>query len=331
MRKLRKFVVQNEFEDYLPKVSDFRIVEETILPLGKNDFLVKTEYISVDPYMRSFATDRAVPYDQFGFQVGKVIESKNSEYPVGIYVVSHSGWCDYAVLNGAPDDVFEMKPYQPEVGSLPVSLSLGALGMPGMTAYLGLSEVCRPNKGDVVCVTGAAGAVGSLVGQIARLKGCTVIGIAGSDRKVQVLKQELGFHHALNYRAENNIEASLKSIAPTGIDCYFDNVGGRLSSDVMKAMKMQGRVAVCGAISTYGGQSPSVKRTSLPMSLNIEAFSFTQWERAVQRRAVVQIKEWVAHGTVKAYETITSGFEQLPDAFIGMLTGQNIGKAIVKV
>nr|QLI62147.1 alcohol dehydrogenase 6 [Streltzoviella insularis] len=329
MRKLRKYTVRNAFKGFLPKRSDFETVEEQIPTLQNGEFLIKTEYISVDPYMRSFANGRRTPYDQFGFQVGKVIESKNSEYPTGVYVVSHSGWRDFAVLNGEPDDMFNMKPYQPPIGDLPISISLGALGMPGMTAYLGLLEICKPKRNNIICVTSAAGAVGLLVGQIARLKGCTVIGFTGSDEKVHILKQEYGFHHVFNYKSTTNIRDTLKLIAPSGINCFFDNVGGELSAAIMDCMQENGQVAICGSISNYGDSSSH--HIKQKYHYKIEAFSFTQWEWSEQSHALTQLKIWIDKGDIKVKETVTDGFEKLPHAFVGMLKGENVGKAVVKI
>ncbi|KAJ0173843.1 hypothetical protein K1T71_010992 [Dendrolimus kikuchii] len=330
MQKLRKYIVKNEFQAYLPQRSDFEIVREVILPIRNGEFLVKTEYVSVDPYMRSFATDLSVPYDQFGFQVGKVIDSKNPDYPKDSYVVSHSGWRDYVVLDGQPDEIFNIVPYKPQIESLPISLAIGALGMPGITAYLGLLEICAPRTGEVVCITSAAGAVGSLVGQIAKLKGCVVIGFTGSDEKVDVLKRDLGFHYAFNYKTETDVKETLRSVVK-GIDCYFDNVGGDLASAIMECMNEQGRVAVCGAISTYGERTSRHKKLKMPVSVKIEAFSFTQWEWPKQCEALNNLKEWVKKGTIKAKETIANGFEELPDTFVAMLKGESIGKALVKI
>ncbi|XP_063831144.1 prostaglandin reductase 1-like [Ostrinia nubilalis] len=331
MRKVRKYVVKAAFKDFLPQKSDFEIIEESIMPLSSQEFLVKAEYISVDPYMRSFAEDIEVPYDQFGFQVGKVIESKNPEFPVNCHVVSHSGWQDHVVLDGSSDDMFGIKPYIPDIGNMPLSLSIGALGMPGITAYLGLLEICKPKQGEIVCVTSAAGAVGSLVGQVAKLMGCTIIGFAGSDKKVQVLKQEFGFHHAINYKTTANVKDTLSKIAPHGIDCYFDNVGGELAEIIMENMKEHGRVAVCGAISTYGMGVPRRKKPNTRVSVNVESFSFTQWDWPRQREALNQLKDWIQKGTIKAKETVTNGFEELPATFVAMLKGESIGKAVVKI
>lgn len=328
--RLLKYIVRTPFKEYLPEPGDFEIVHENIPNIKNGEFIVKAQYISTDPYLRSFANTRIAPYEQFGFQVGKVIDSKNPEYPTNMNVVSHSGWRDYAVLNGEPDDIFGIKPYDPQIGDLPLSLAVGALGMPGMTAYLGLLEVCKPKKGEVVCVTSAAGAVGSLVGQIAKIKGCTVIGFAGTDAKVHMLREELGFDHAFNYKTVTDIKGAIHSVVK-GIDCFFDNVGGELSLNIMECMNKHGRIAVCGSISTYGGQQLVNKIPQMPSSVKVKSFSFTQWDWEQQNAAIHQLKEWVERGTIKVKESVANGFEELPDTFIAMLKGDKIGKAVVRV
>lgn len=326
-----KYVVKKPFKGFLPEVGDFELWNEQYPPILKNgQFLVKAEYISTDPYLRSFANKRIAPYEQFGFQVGKVIESKNPEYPVSMNVVSHSGWRDYVVLNGERDHTFGIKPYDPQVGDLPLSMAVGALGMPGMTAYFGLLEICKPKSGEVVCVTSAAGAVGSIVGQIAKLKGCFVIGFAGSDEKVRILTEELGFDHVFNYKTVKDVKAAIFSVS-NGIDCFFDNVGGDLSRAILECMKPNGRVAVCGSISSYGNP----KHMNTPPIVNplvqIKPFSFTQWDWKAQKAAMLQLREWIEAGTIRVKESVTNGFEELPGTFIAMLRGDMIGKVVVKV
>ncbi|XP_035449846.2 prostaglandin reductase 1-like [Spodoptera frugiperda] len=327
--KITKYVVKKPFKDFLPEPEDFGTKHENFDKLKNDQFLVKAEYISTDPYLRSFANKRAVPYDQFGFQVGNVVESLNPEYPVKMTVVSHSGWRDYAVLNGQPDDMFGIKPYDPQIGKLPLSLALGALGMPGITAYLGFLEICKPRTGDVVCVSSAAGTVGSLVGQIAKMKGCVVIGFAGSPEKVQYLRDELGFNYAYDYKAVKDVKATILSVC-NGIDCYFDNVGGELSAGIVQCMKRVGRIAVCGSISTYGSVVDQ-KMPIIPHNVKVQSFSFTQWDWEQQMAAIQQLKAWMQIGSIKAKETVVQGFDQLPTALIGLLRGDNIGKVVVKV
>lgn len=324
-----KYNVIHQFENFLPTLNDFEITHENVLPLSPGEFMVKAEYISVDPYLRSFAHRRRVPYEQFSFQVGKIVESKNPEYPENTYVVSHSGWREYTVLDGSPDDIFGIKPYPPQIKDMPLSLAVGALGMPGMTAYLGMLEICKPKKGEVVCVTSAAGAVGSLAGQIAKLKGCTVIGFAGSDEKVKMLLEEFAFDHAFNYKTVKDVPVAIHSVVE-GIDCFFDNVGGELAVNILKCMNKEGRVAECGSISTYG-RSTRYKKPALPGSVRVTSFSFAQWSWAEQNAAIHQLAQWIQKGTIKVKETVTNGFEVLPDTFIAMLKGDNVGKSVVKV
>lgn len=183
--------------------------------------------------------------------VCRVTESKNANYPVGAYVCGSFGWRTHTVFNPKDDNNLVMRPYVlPSFGDLPLSLGLGHLGMPGNTAYFGLLEICQPKAGEIVVVSGAAGAVGTIVGQIAKIKGCKVIGIAGSDDKCKWLTKEMGFDHAINYKTDNVSEV-LKKYAPDGVDCYFDNVGGGLSSIVIHQMRDFGRISVCGSISSY--------------------------------------------------------------------------------
>lgn len=180
-----------------------------------------------------------------------MIESKNTDYPVGAYVCGSFGWRTHTVFNPNNASDLAMRPYVlPPFGDLPLSLGLGHLGMPGNTAYFGFLEICKPKEGEIVVVSGAAGAVGSIVGQIAKIKGCKVIGIAGSDDKCAWLTKEMGFDHAINYKTEAVAEV-LKKYAPDGIDCYFDNVGGGLSSIIINGMREFGRISVCGSISSY--------------------------------------------------------------------------------
>ncbi|XP_049704720.2 prostaglandin reductase 1-like [Helicoverpa armigera] len=327
--KINKYVVKNQFENFLPHPGDFEVRHENFTKLKDGQFLVKTEFISTDPYLRSFANRWMAPYDQFGFQVGKVLESKNPEYPVNMNVVSHSGWRDYVVLTGEPDDIFGIKPYDPQIGDLPLSLALGTLGMPGMTAYLGLLEICKPRPGDVVCVSSAAGAVGMVAGQIAKLKGCIVIGFAGSHEKVKYLTQDLGFDHAFNYKEVKDVKGVIQAVA-AGVDCYFDNVGGDLTEGVLQCMRRNGRVAVCGSISTYGNPTQQ-KVPAIPPTVKVQSFSFTQWSWPEQKAAIQQLKDWVDIGSIKVKETVVNGFGELPHAFIGMLRGDSMGKVVVKV
>lgn len=266
-----------------------------------------------------------------------MIESKNANFPVGAYVCGSFGWRTHTVFNlNAADKSFSMNPYVlPSFGDLPLSLGLGHLGMPGNTAYFGFLEICKPKAGEVVVVSGAAGAVGSLVGQLAKIKGCKVIGIAGSDEKCAWLTNEMGFDHAINYKTEA-VADILKKYAPDGIDCYFDNVGGGISSIVINQMREFGRISVCGSISSYNlpvtewPKVPIMQPSFVFKQLKMEGFIVSRWI-GNWFDGISQLKQWTDEGKLKFRETITNGFENMPSALISMLSGQNFGKAIVKV
>nr|XP_049699943.1 prostaglandin reductase 1-like [Helicoverpa armigera] len=334
MVKARKYVVKKIFEG-LPKPEDFEIVEYELPPIKNGEILVKVEWVSVDPYMRAYNIRYPVPYDQFGYQVGVVEESKDPRYPVGTRVVSHKGWCDYVIIDTSDPDPVAGELYKlPDLKGYSDSFGIGAVGMPGATAYFGFLELCQPKAGETVVVTGAAGAVGSLVGQIAKIKGCKVIGFAGSDDKVKWL-EEIGFDKAINYK-NADAAAALKEAAPNGIDCFFDNVGGELSSDIMYQMNEFGRVAICGCISAY-----NIDRSKLPKAtivqlailgkqLKVEGFHLWRWKSKIPG-AYEQMIKWIKSGELKPHEQISKGFENIFDAFVGMLNGENFGKAVVKL
>jgi prostaglandin reductase 1 len=218
----------------------------------------------------------------------------------------------------------------PDFGKLSRSLGVGALGMPGNTAYFGLLKICDPKPNETVVVSGAAGAVGSMVGQIAKIKGCKVVGIAGSDDKCAWLK-ELGFDEMINYKTEN-VKEALKKAAPNGVDCYFDNVGGEISSIVTEQMNLFGRISVCGTISNYNSKPIQVSDPQwifVQMQLKQEGFIVYKWEDDWMEGVNANLK-WMQEGRIKVQETVTVGFEKMPHAFIDMLKGGNTGKAVVK-
>lgn len=262
------------------------------------------------------------------------MESKHKKFSKGAFVCGPYGWRTHTIFN--PDEEKEQFPSYvlPEYGKLPLSLGVGHLGMPGNTAYFGFLELCKPEAGEVVVVSGAAGAVGSVVGQIAKLKGCTVIGVAGSDDKCKWLEEELGFDHAINYKTAD-IESELNQAAPDGVDCYFDNVGGEISSIVISKMRVKGRITVCGTISTYN--TPMTEWPKMPMLQPIFNAKQLKMEGFVVRdytdrwfEGLSQLQKWVEDGKIKYHETVTEGFENMPQAFIQMLAGENFGKAVVE-
>ena len=266
------------------------------------------------------------------------MESKDPQYPVGSLIVSHEGWCDKGKINPAkmPGNPLGGPAVRPatDLKGLPLSHLIGCCGMPGNTAYFGFLELCQPKAGETVVVNGAAGAVGSLVGQIAKIRGCKVVGYAGADEKVEWLKRDLGFDHAFNYK-KISAEESLKIGAPDGVDCFFDNVGNADSVAVIGAMNEGGRIACCGAIATYNdGKQPMVPATTWAMvvkQLRMEGFNATKRWADRWEEGILQMAEWVREGKVRAHETVVEGFESIPDAMAGLFTGTNTGKMIVKL
>jgi len=329
----RKWVLKNHF-DGLPKQSDFELVEEELPPLQENQFVFRSHFISVDPYQRPYTARLTPPFTMIGSSVAKIEESKNPKYPVGSDIIIYGGWVETGIASPEVPGALRKPPQiVPKLENISNSHLLGACGMPGNTAYFGLLEICQPKAGETVVVSGAAGAVGSLVGQIAKIKGCKVIGYAGTDEKCAWLKS-LGFDFAFNYK-KCEVADTLKTAAPSGVDCYFDNVGGEMSAAVMSAMNTRGRVSVCGAISHYNDVGGYSKTTDvLPLcvfnELKVEGFLVTRWnERWME--GISDIAGWIGTGKIKAEETIVDGFENTPEAFMGLFTGQNTGKMIVKL
>lgn len=267
----------------------------------------------------------------------RVLESRNPNFPTGAHVCGTFGWRTHTVFNPITykTNVPSVPPYVlPSFGELPLSLGLGLLGLPGNTAYFGFTEICQPKPGEIVVVSGAAGAVGNMVGQIAKIKGCKVIGIAGSDEKCKWLTEEMGFDHAINYKTET-ISEVLKNYAPNGVDCYFDNVGGAISSSVIAQMREFGRISVCGSTSSY--DTPESEWLKVPIlqphfimkRLKMEGFLVYTWaDKWID--GITQMKNWSDEGKLKYRETITNGFENIPQALVDMLHGKNFGKAVVK-
>uniref|UniRef100_A0A1Y1MN81 Prostaglandin reductase 1 n=2 Tax=Photinus pyralis TaxID=7054 RepID=A0A1Y1MN81_PHOPY len=337
MVKAKKFVLVNGFNN-MPKEEDFKLVEEDLLGPQEGEFLAEALYLSVDPYMRAYAHQLKEGKTMIGVQVARILESNNKEFPVGKYVVGNFGWSTHTISNGlrsTTQSEVDHYPYVlPDIGQLPPSLGLGVLGLTGNTAYFGFTEICKPRAGETVVVTTAAGAVGSHVGQIAKIKGCRVIGITGSDEKCLWLKS-IGFDAAINYKNANWINA-LSEATPRGIDCYFDNVGGEISSTIIQRMCTDGRVAVCGSISSYNCDVRQLPKATMIQpwivfhQLEIKGFVSNNWSRRWMEGIKENLK-WVQEGRLRYKETITDGFENMPKAFIGLLKGENIGKAIVKV
>ncbi len=318
-----------------PKESDFKLVASPIPDLQDGQILVRILYMSVDPYMRGRMNDvqsyaPAVKLGQVmvGGAVGSVIQSTNARFQEGDLVEGPFGWQEYAISDGAGVRKID--------GSLaPISTALGILGMPGLTAYFGLLDICNPQPGETVVVSGAAGAVGSLVGQIARIKGCRVVGIAGGDDKVNYLTGELGFDAAFNYKTVDDYYAKLKELCPKGIDAYFDNVGGAITDAAFRLINTKARIAVCGQISQYNVDKPEMGPRILLVSLLVkqaraEGFLVSQFANRFGE-GLKQMAAWLSEGKLKYREDIEEGLENAPRAFIAMLKGRNTGKQLVKV
>merc|ERR1711934_196002 len=285
--------------------------------------------MSVDPYMRPYVSRLTTPFTMIGMGVYKIRESRDTEYPQGGTVVANIGWVKTAIVNSREIKTgLRLMPDQMLAGISPSKL-LGALGMPGNTAYFGLLDICQPKSGETVVVNGAAGAVGSLVGQIAKLKGCHVIGFAGSDKKCDFLTKELGFDKAYNYKT-TKVDDALKESAPKGVDCFFDNVGGVDATVVINNhMNVFGRISGCGAISVYNEKIPpmipSIQGSMVFKQLKMEGFIVSRWANR-WNEGITQMAQWVNEGKIKTQETIVEGFEKMPEAFLGLFTGNNVGK-----
>jgi NADPH:quinone reductase len=318
-----------------PKDSDFKLVESPIPKPGPGQILVHSIYVSVDPYMRgrmndvkSYAPPVQIGGLMGGGAVGRVLESNNESLNKGDIVEGMFGWQEYAVSDGKG-----VRKIDPTLA--PISTALGILGMPGLTAYFGLLEICNPQQGETVVVSGAAGAVGSVVGQIAKIKGCRAIGIAGGDDKVAYLTGELGFDGAFNYKAVDDYGDKLKELCPSGVDVYFDNVGGEITDAVLRLINTKARISVCGQISQYNLEKPQMGPRIVLTSLLVKqarAEGFLVFQFADKYPQVLkQMADWLRAGQLKYSEDIAEGIENTPRAFMAMLNGRNTGKQLVKI
>lgn len=318
----------------LPQLSDFTIVSNDIDTVTTGELLLKTTYVSVDPYLRSRMNDAKSYIPPFELHkpissgiIAEVIDSKNTAFEKGDFVTGMLEWKEFQKSNG--EGLLKV-----DASKAPLSAYLGVLGLTGLTAYLGLTEIGKPKQGETIVVSGAAGAVGSIVGQIAKLYGCKVIGIAGTDDKVTMLKSSLGFDEAINYNTTKNMTAAIKEAAPNGVDIYFDNVGGPISDAVLLNIKPFARFIICGAISVYNN-------TELPKSISVQPFliknsalmqGFIVFNYAEKYpEAIKQISQWLAEGKLSYTETIVEGFDAIPQTFLDLFQGKNKGKMLVKI
>lgn len=317
----------------MPDPSVFSLQEAPIPKPKSGEVLLKSLYVTVDPYMRgrmnpgpSYIEPFKLDEPPTGGVVAKVVESLDPDLKPNDIVVGYLPWSDYNVAKPA-----ELRKLDPALA--PVSTALGVLGMPGLTAYFGMLEIGKPKKGETLVVSGAAGAVGMLVGQIGKIYGCKVVGIAGSEEKIGILKNALRFDEAVNYK-DNDFPAKLREALPNGVDIYFDNVGGEVTDKVLPLINKHARIVVCGQISAYNAEKspvgPRPEWLVLTRSALMQGFIVSDFEKRFPE-GIEQMSKWLKEGKIQYRETIIKGLENTPRALLGLFRGENIGKQIVKV
>tara|TARA_Y100001970_G_scaffold288398_1_gene415588 strand:- start:1009 stop:2043 length:1035 start_codon:yes stop_codon:yes gene_type:complete len=320
-----------------PQKDNFVIKKKSIPSLKNGEVLIKTIYLSLDPYMRgrmnsgkSYANPVETGEVMVGGTVGRVIDSKNSIFNIGDFVFGYGGWQEFWIQNEKG-----LRKLDPK--KAPISTATGILGMPGVTAYTGLLNIGKPKQGETVLVAAASGAVGSVVGQIARIKGAKVVGIAGSSKKCEFVIKELGFDSCINHKSDDFPEM-LKKSCPDGIDVYFENVGGKIFELVIPLLNNFARIPVCGLISLYNNYqippapdlTPLIMKNILIKRLTLRGFIVWDFQ-SQEEEAINHILNWINEGKIKYREEFVYGLENAPEAFIGLLEGENFGKLVVKV
>ena len=314
---------------------NFRLEEVPIPVIGPGQLLVRNHYLSLDPYMRgrmedmkSYVPPQPLEETMCGGTAGYVEASQHPAFKPGDAVVGMLGWQEYAVSNGS-----QLNKVDPKL--VPLSAWLGPVGMPGVTAWYGLNRICEPKSGETVLVSAASGAVGSVVGQLARMAGCRVVGIAGGPAKCAYVRDELGFDACIDHREHTDLRAmaqALKQAAPAGIDCVFENVGGVGLDAALARMNAFGRIALCGLIAGYDGSDIAIRnvRALLVLRLKLQGFIVSE-HLDVWPQALGELARAVAGGRIRYRETVAEGLAAAPEAFIGMLQGRNFGKQLVKL
>ena len=328
----QKIVMKSRPDGY-PKLSDFELITAPIPEPGEGEILIKSLWLSLDPYMRGrmnagsgYAASQELDEVMVGAVVGRVLKSRTPAFAVGDLVEGPLGWQEYGISDGR-----NLRRVDSDLG--PLSTAVGVLGMPGLTAYFGLLTVGNPKPGDTVVVSAASGAVGQVVGQIAKILGCRFVGTAGSQEKVDFIVNELGFDVGINYKT-GNLTQALAEACPQGIDVYFENVGGDMFDAVINNLADFARIAVCGVISQYNANQPVLCPRNTQMLVRHRArmegflvFEFAnRYEHGRQRLA-----NWIKEGKLIYKEDIVEGIEKAPEAFIGMLSGANFGKLVIRV
>jgi len=315
----------------LPEPEYFECKDEILPELKDGEVLLKMTHLSVDPYMRVYMGKLPDGSALIGSGVGNVIESKSSKVPVGTCITAFSGWRTHFIFHDSKleKEVEHVRVIPPGVEP---SWSLGVLGLTGMTAYFGFLDICQPQPGETVLVNGAAGAVGSVVGQLAKLKGCTVVGCASTDAKCDYLKS-IGYDKTFNYRTVDSLADTLKTLCPNGIDCFFDNVGGTFFDTTMPQMNRFGRISLCGAISTYsdGPQAgPRVHMWAIGKDLKIQGFMAPSYAKRYPE-ALKEMAKWIKEGKIDVAEHLVHGYENMPKHFRSLFESANTGKIVVKL
>ncbi len=317
-----------------PTLADFEFLEEEKpIPL-ENQVLLKTKFVSVDPYLRGRMRDEKSYIEPFKVGeplesgiIAEVIKSNNEDFKKGDFVNGMLQWKQFQTSNGNGLNKINN-------GNIPLEAFLGALGLTGITAYLGLLKIGKPKKGETLLVSGAAGAVGSIAGQIGKIKGCRVIGIAGSDEKIEWIKEKFGFDAGINYKTTKDIKKAISQVCPDGVDVYYDNVGGEILDAALANMNKYGRVVNCGAISLYNEteipKGPRVETTLIKKSILMQGFTVRDFVKDFGP-AKTQLAKWIQEDSLKYTETVINGFENIPKAFIDLFDGKNKGKMLVKV
>ena len=321
-----------------PTAADFALVEQPVTAPGEGQVLLRNLYLSLDPYMRgrmsdaeSYAAPMAVGDVMVGATVARVASSRHPDWQAGDLVLAYGGWQDYTLSDGR--DLGRLDP-----GMAHPSLALGVLGMPGFTAYMGLLDIGQPRRGETVVVAAASGAVGSVVGQIARLKGCHVVGIAGGNEKCRYVVEELGFDACADHRVDN-FPQQLEAACRQGIDVYFENVGGAVFDAVLPLLNTKARVPLCGLIAQYNDtdlppgpdRMGLLMRTLLTKRIRMQGFIIFEDYGPRFGEFLAAMGEWVRQGKIKYREDVVEGLENAPQAFIGMLEGRNFGKLVVRL
>lgn len=317
----------------LPNPGNFKIINFELPEIKTGEVLLKALYYSVDPYMRGRMNDAksyAPPFEIdkpiTGSVIAKVLQSKSDNFKIADVVAGMLPWQEEMV---ADENILKVI----DTTIAPASYYLGILGMTGLTAYFGLMKIGKPKAGETVVVSGAAGAVGVVVGQIAKIQGCHVVGIAGTDEKIKLLKDQFGFDEAINYKTTAHLKNAIAKACPKGVDIYFDNVGGEISDAVISNINFYARIPLCGQISLYNNvempMGPRLQPMLLTRSVLMQGFIIGNFKEQFPE-GIKQLAEWVKEGRLKFTETTEHGFEKLPAALIGLFKGENTGKMIVE-